>query len=365
MVRSRLVDERGAVLAITVLSLIALLGMTVLVVDVGGLMFRRVALQNSSDAAALAAAISCGTGEGTTIATEQAARLASEDSTGAQVATGYPKYSPSCDAANGSVTVRVTVDQQLFFAPVLTGGRAASVTTEATAAWGGAGTSEHVAPLMLSSHRLTDCDIPPPPEQDPMPTTCTFYWDNSSASGQNPNPALTNAEWGTLDLNMWNALPSDHCNQSVPTDFETWMFDGFDGSLQIDGDPTYVCRGQGNFGNAFDKLIEDAITADLFLYFPVNNPQKQIDKDGGLCPPGSRCSVDKYDIIGFARLQVTQLWSGKVESEASPCATRLSPAVTITANSRCMEAEWVGYTNGGLNPSGGKNFGVVPVTLTG
>jgi hypothetical protein len=30
-----------------------------------------------------------------------------------------------------------------------------------------------------------------------------------------------------------------------------------------------------------------------------------------------------------------------------------------------MLARWVGYTNEGLSPEGGENFGLVPVTLVG
>jgi Flp pilus assembly protein TadG len=52
-------DEEGATLAIVVISLIGLLGMVVLVVDVGGLLWKRREMVNGSDAAALAAAQTC------------------------------------------------------------------------------------------------------------------------------------------------------------------------------------------------------------------------------------------------------------------------------------------------------------------
>ena len=51
--------EEGAVAVIVVLSLVALIGVTVLTVDVGQLLFKRRAMVNASDAAALAAAQSC------------------------------------------------------------------------------------------------------------------------------------------------------------------------------------------------------------------------------------------------------------------------------------------------------------------
>ena len=51
--------ERGATAVIVTLSLIALLGLIVLTVDVGQLLFKRRTMVNASDAAALAAAQSC------------------------------------------------------------------------------------------------------------------------------------------------------------------------------------------------------------------------------------------------------------------------------------------------------------------
>jgi hypothetical protein len=142
------------------------------------------------------------------------------------------------------------------------------------------------------------------------------------------------------------------------------MFHGFDGRLEIEQPTTYVCRGQGNFGNALDTLIQGAIDDGLALYFPVNDPLTQIAMNGVPCQPGGACSVDKYNIIGFAKLTIVELWSGKQQTASSPCVERI-PAVDITANSRCMQALWTDYTNEGLQTSEGENFGLVPVRLTG
>ena len=356
-------EERGAVIVILALMLVVLLSMLSLVVDVAALHYRKIALQNAADAAALAAANACGTSMGTTGAEAEAEHYTTANSIGAVVESGYPVYSPMCDAPSGEVTVSVTQEQPTFFAGIFGNDGTVTVRAAATAMWGGAGVFEHIAPLMLSSHRLSDCDIPPEGGVVDEPTLCTFYWDNSSSNPRNPNPALTNAEWGTLDLNNWNVPWTTHCNQAVPGEFATWMFQGFSGSLPIESPTTYVCRGQGNFGNSLNTLIRQAITDELLLYFPVNDQLTQVDRDGVPCLPATACSVDKYNIIGFARLRIVTLWSGKAESLASPCATRLT-GVTMTANSRCMIAEWTDYTNEGLNPSGGANFGLVPVRLT-
>ena len=52
-------DQSGVTLVIVALCLIAMMGMIVLVVDVGGLLWNRRAMVNASDAAALSAAKSC------------------------------------------------------------------------------------------------------------------------------------------------------------------------------------------------------------------------------------------------------------------------------------------------------------------
>lgn len=371
--------EDGAVLIILVLSLMAIFGMMVLVVDVGSLLFVRRALVNAADASALAAAQSCAGMEGTFEADFQAGHYAGANHDGARVAGGYPRYFPSCDSPAGLVRVRVTVDTPLFFAPVLGSDSDTPVTTEAVAAWGGAGAGEKVAPLMLSANRLSDCEIPPAnPDALPEGTVCAFWWNNSSRGQSNPD--LANAEWGTLDLLNWDILPPVHCGNSTPPEFEEWMLRGFPLPLPIDSDfyggiegdtHTYVCRGQGNFGAALDRDIEAAATPDPdtgekdALYFPVNRPTTQIDSGGDVCSPDlyatTNCSVDKYDIIGFAYLYIDAIYRGNQPEALEACAH--VPGIERDANARCMVTRWVSYSHEGLIPQGGQNFGVVPVLL--
>ena len=56
-------DERGATLLIVALSMVAIFGMVVLTVDLGGLLVKRRGMVNASDAAALAAAESFATNQ--------------------------------------------------------------------------------------------------------------------------------------------------------------------------------------------------------------------------------------------------------------------------------------------------------------
>jgi hypothetical protein len=375
MHRRRLPDpngESGAVLIIVTLSLLAMFGMMVLVVDVGSLLFARRALVNSADAAALAAAQSCGAKEGMGEASFQAEFYAVANESGAQVMPGYPRYFPNCDAPAGLVTVRVRSDQTLFFAPVLGADSETPVTTEATASWGGAGIGEKVAPLMLSANRLSDCQIPPETPTSNDGIECAFWWNNSS--GGQSEPDLANAEWGTLDLLNWDIMPPTHCNNSTPPQFEEWMLEGFQLPLPIDSNVygaieddghTYVCRGQGNFGAALDHDIEAAAAAGDPIYFPVNRPTTQIDANGDVCAPEdfatTNCAVDKYDIIGFARLFIVAIHRGNQDEALTACAH--VPGIQRDANARCMIARWEGFTWEGFDGGAGENFGLVPVRL--
>jgi hypothetical protein len=361
--------EEGAVLIIVTLSLIALFGMMVLVVDVGSLLFTRRALVNAADAAALAAAQSCGQKEGMGEANAQATYYAVANESGAAVATGFPQYFPGCDSPAGLVKVRVTSDQPLFFAPVLGFDSDAAVMTEATASWGGAGVGEHVAPMMLSANRLSDCQIPPDDPDNVPVQICEFWWNDAGGPPNDPN-VLANAEWGTLDLVNWDVAGNFNCPQGgVPPEFSEWMLEGYFAPLPINSpNPplhTYVCRGKGNFGNSLDNIIDDVIGQDppVFLYFPVNQPSSQIDRNGTVCSPDmfetTSCTVQKYDIIGFARLEILAIYRGR--SAWEHCTG--IPEAERDANARCLITQWVGYTPDGLDPQGGENFGLVPVRL--
>jgi hypothetical protein len=262
----------------------------------------------------------------------------------------------------------------MFFAPVLGLDEDSDVRASATAMWGGAGEGDLVAPLMLSAHRLGDCDIPPPQGQvDPQ--DCYFWWNNSPPGSTKNDHDLMNAEWGTLDLRKWNVVTTTGCDNSTPPEFSDWMSDGYPDPLPIDTTSTwgatpddgrtYVCRGQGNRGGAFDNIIEDAIAAGQPLYFPVNDPQTQVDRYGTACPPAppgapATCSVDKYNIIGFAKMWIIDLWRGKQDS-VTHCSH--IAAAESDANARCMLVRWTEYTPEGLDPNGGQNFGLVPVRL--
>ena len=141
-------DESGVTLVIVALCLIALFGMLVLVVDVGGLLLNRREMVNASDAAALAAAKSCILPPSKDPRSpEQAAdEFAFDNSSRAQTAAANITQISGCDtSATGYVSVQYSANQHLFFAPVLGAGTDRSVSTTATAIWGPAGAANPTA----------------------------------------------------------------------------------------------------------------------------------------------------------------------------------------------------------------------------
>jgi hypothetical protein len=241
-----------------------------------------------------------------------------------------------------------------------------TVGTVATAVWGGTGATEHVAPLMLSADRLSDCEIPPPPDVPLEPKICAFWWD-SGTGGPPDGTALDNAEWGTLDLNKWDVAGDDQCDASTPPEFDEWMFEGFAGELPINPPPapTYVCRGQGNFGASLDNKLKLARDQQLKLIFPVNDPTQQVDMNGNICTPTTAgCATDKYAIIGFAHLVIVDLYKGNTPEAMTYCVSRI-PGAEAKATARCMVARWEDYTIEGIDPDGGENFGIISVELIG
>src|SRR5918994_2912301 len=105
--------ERGATAVIVVISLFALLGLVVLTVDVGQLLFKRRAMVNASDAAALAAAQSCAGLSDSDDPYALANVFATEN---VSIASGGIIDIEGCDGpAFGHVTVEYEMDQDLFF----------------------------------------------------------------------------------------------------------------------------------------------------------------------------------------------------------------------------------------------------------
>jgi hypothetical protein len=358
-------DESGAVAVMVAILLVVMVGMLALTVD-GGLLWTKFrAVRTANDAAALAAAYSCATGEGLAGAEAVATEVATANV--ADATNVEPnEYPQGCEISGGEVTVHYGGQQEMMFGPAIGISSPKPVLTEATATWGGAGGAANVVPLMLSMQRLSDCDIPY--DDAGIPTTigaeCFFWWDNGTAQDQT---ALTNAEWGLIDLRTWDTEPWAACpGNASQGEVSDWIYDGFPGSLLVDpisppGPPTYVCRGAGFQGGALNNDI-NAQAGDL-LFFPVNDSSQQVRSDGTLCRPNGldgACSVHKYAIVGFAVLTVVQVWTGQQAQ------LKCNHPADNNGSLRCLEAVWMGFQPGGiLGSGGGQNFGLFAVALTG
>jgi Flp pilus assembly protein TadG len=322
-------DEDGVTLVIVALCLIALFGMLVLVVDVGGLLLNRREMVNASDAAALSAAKSCilpaskdqfGTAE------DAADAYALDNTPRAKVSGTNIIDQSGCETkGNGWVTVRYSADQHLFFAPVLGGGGNGQVTTQATAIFGPAGRASPL-PIVLYDQAFNNCKLQQQPDPD---ATCYVWEDNSNTQGPQ-------ASFGLLDLRTddptsygWDSNPGVSC--SNPGNGPDQWINNYQGGTLPDlpvhwPAPTYVCRVGGFQSNAWadlEKLVDDDDVADLndeedILFFPLNRCEPVLDgSQGGQIARISTsqwqevpCPVTptQFDIIGFVAAKLIQIY---------------------------------------------------------
>lgn len=124
MLREFWKDEEGSVIVFTAISMIALIGFTALVVDVGSMTNERSLLQNAADAAALAGVVQNGFTNQEAIAKQYAMAntkdVKLEDITVTQL-------------ANGDLRVEIVKDSKAFFSQVLTGSNTNRVAAYAVA----------------------------------------------------------------------------------------------------------------------------------------------------------------------------------------------------------------------------------------
>jgi Flp pilus assembly protein TadG len=336
-------DERGVTAIIVALCLVALFGMLILVVDVGGLLLRRRAMVNGADAAALAAAKSCVIED---MPYEQAAddwaaaNVAGVDTTPVNI-TAQRGCDPG-DDGDGYVSVQYQAPQALFFAPVLGFGSQGSVTTAATAIFGPAGGGNPIPIAIYSNSFLSDCDI----ETVAPPQDCYFWFDNTG--------------FGTSRFGFLNLIPaSEGGGWDVPFDeqqcprvgapqLSDWIAQ-VDGGIQVDlnytptgKEPTYVCIIEGLASSVWDDLeLREGDT----LTFPVNrcdltlpgDPYGQVERDG--TEVACDTSPHKYDIIGFVDFELTQVlqsqqeWGGTSSTDCSQNNFRVTQNTTYAFNS--------------------------------
>ncbi len=314
-------DERGATVVIVALSLVAMFGMLVLVVDVGGLLWKRRELVNGSDSGALAAAKTCADQADATLPETQSDTYATQNVGSLTTGDGGIIDVQNCDTGkSGYVTVQYHQDQRLYFAQVLGFGSTNGVTTKATAAWGPLA-GGNVVPIVIEAGMLQGpCDIPgttlPDPNDDSTWPTCPLWYNNND---------LGNADWGFMNLDQWGVTPGENCSNAGASNRSDWIENDYTkNQLLLQGDPpgsdpTYVCVDTGHNASDWKDLV-DRMLAQPVVLFPVNDCNGQLDKSGNVAP--CPATPDKYDIIGFVKLHLTQVLKGNdtTLADGTPCA---------------------------------------------
>ncbi|MGH2808678.1 MAG: pilus assembly protein TadG-related protein, partial [Actinomycetota bacterium] len=265
---------------------IAMMGMVVLVVDVGGVLNLRRRLVLAADSAALAAAQSCALNDAAS-APIQADSLATANQPDA-VQTNYETFDCGT-AASGSVRVAYEADKQLVFAPVLGAGDNATVPGRATAIWGPTG---GINPMPIEFSVNPNGQVPCA-FQD-IGTVCAYWHDNSE--DQNLN---NSSNWGFMNLESAGVAADASCPNSGASDRADYINEADRAPIHIGEDGyTLVCVDSGHAGsNWYDALLAQI---GEVKYFPVNDPQRMVRVSG----------KEKYAIIGFVALRVDDVLKG-------------------------------------------------------
>jgi Flp pilus assembly protein TadG len=326
-------EESGATMVIVALSLVVLLGMVALVVDGGGMYVAKRRVVAAADAAALAAAQSCASGLAAQ-APSQADRYARSNAPGA-ARTGYSTQ--GCGAiGSGSVTVRYSAEQQLFFAPVLGLPSKAQVGATATAMWQPAGGALAIpVEVSLSGDTFPCASLP-------IGSPCNYWHDQ--ANNNFPN----SSDWGFMNLGeQWNVPADAHCHDPGASTLWDWIHTGLDVKLDPNG-PTYVCVSHGFEHSTWFGALRDDIGG--LVVFPVNDPATMIRTPG----------EQKYSIVGFAELRLEDVLAGNDARALEKC-----PGHAPDANGVCVVATWQGFRVGGLEGPGARDVGLRTIRLSG
>ena len=225
-------DDRGAVLVIVAVIMVALLGIGALVIDLGALYVERRELQNGADAAALAIAQDCAGGDcGAAFATaEQFADLNAKDGLstvdfvcgvgpGLQACTEPPP--PGVEGALGWVRVTTSTEtpdgDQVDFvlAPVMSTLTGSTVHADAVAAWGPLGGLQTI-PLAIS-----ECEYLAFFGDDAPTTGVTFtvyFHTNDGARSCDHGPSGADAPGGFGWLEQTGDCEATVSSGSVPGD---------------------------------------------------------------------------------------------------------------------------------------------------
>jgi Flp pilus assembly protein TadG len=354
-------DERGAVLVIVAISLLAVIGMLVLTFDLG----RGVALKrnmvNAADAASLAAARECGLAHGEAQAMNAADQLIA-DNNGSAVRSGWNLDSvPQCSGvpADGErqVTVTVSVPQEYFFAQIF-GFTSGTVTATATAEWTLGETAP--APIKVDQMKVDQCETEGVPDPEGR-IDCYFTFEKG--------PSPLNADWGWLNLPEGWPIQGTDTNPMTCTSQKGGSKDlsGYIGGMggmgapgnetQLPGlwdptgagaPPTYVCSSTGHkatsvaaiqdwVDNVTSLLAQGKLESEPTVLFPI------VACDPTKAPGNPNCREWKYT-PGVA-FPVVRLQGFYVKEALDGQAARKNPNCKFTKKSSdvfCLHLQTTG-----------------------
>ena len=278
-------DERGATIVIVTLALAAFIGMTVLVIDVGGLLALRRRMVLTADAAALAAAQSCGL-EQPFDAEPQADAIATANQADA-LSTEFA--TEDCGgSSSGRVELGYAAPQTLVFAPILGAPETRPVSAKAEAIWGPAG---GVAPvpieLSVDPNGEVDCAY------EAIDTECAYWHDNSES-----HDMASSSNWGFMNLQATDAAPGDSCPNAGSNERQEWIGGDPDTVIKVTDGSTLVCADSGHANSSWFAALESQV--GQIKYFPINDPEGMVLTSG----------KEKYSIIGFIPLQIDAVLRG-------------------------------------------------------
>ncbi|MBI4261200.1 MAG: hypothetical protein HY658_11605 [Actinobacteria bacterium] len=299
----RLGDERGATAALVAISLAAVLGMLVLVVDLGGMLTMRRRMVAGTDAAALAAAQSCALGE-TGDAGVQASSLTAANEPAAAV-TSFETVGCTGESS-GSARVSAQAPIDLFFAPILGLGDEGTVGADARAIWGPAGGTSPV-PIEFAIDPATGVF---PCAYQALGTQCSYWFDNSA-----DHDLADSSNWGFMNLGAWGVSAEASCPNAGSSDRREWITGGALSNVVLTRIPTLVCVDSGHSTSNWFAALADQI--GRIKHFPINDPSSMVTTSG----------KEKYAIVGFAALQVEEVLKGNdpaavgVPGQGGSCST--------------------------------------------
>ena len=315
LARPRGDDERGATAVIVTLTLIALLGMIILTVDVGQLLYKRRAMVNASDAAALAAAQSCAGLKDSDVPGAMANTFATDN---VSVATGVTTTS-----SDAMVLPSDTSPSSIRCSRALLRGgprlrRPGRREDRGHRRLGPAGGANPLPIVVYTGNGQGNCDIK---EGIGAGVSCYLWYDND---------LFNQSAFGFLNLctdtdpctQGWDVGAGDHCPNVGASLRKDWIDGNWTGGPNETNWPatTFVCRVSGLTSSNWSSL-KNRVGDDLV--FPVNDCATQVDKNGIAMGCNPSVAPDKYNIIGFIVLNLDAVLDSKAQwqGNSGTCAT--------------------------------------------